>query len=56
MKKCTHRSIEVKTESDRCNWVQCKSCRKRGPKKHSYMLALVAFAVATVDQHPRTRR
>lgn len=53
---CTHRNIEVKTERDRCSWVVCKGCRKRGPKKHSYMLALICFATSTVNQHPRKPR
>jgi hypothetical protein len=53
-KRCAHRKLEVKTEKDRCSWVQCK-CGKRGPKKHSVVLALVAFAVAVGDQHPRRK-
>ncbi len=55
-KRCVHRQLVVKTERDRCSWVHCHGCGKRGPKKHSYVLALIAFAVATVDQHPRVRR
>lgn len=52
---CRHRKLSVKTEADRCSWVECQGCGKKGPKKHSYMLALVAWAVASVNQHPRTR-
>lgn len=54
--RCTHRVLTVKTERDRCSWVVCNVCGKEGPKKHSYMLALICFATATVDQHPRARR
>lgn len=53
---CAHRKLEVKTEKDRCSWVVCLSCRKRGPKKHSVIMALVAFAVSLGDQHPRRKR
>lgn len=54
-KRCSHRFLVVKTEKDRCSWVVCR-CGKRGPKKHSIVLALVAFAVAIGDQHPRRKR
>jgi hypothetical protein len=53
---CTHRHLVVKTEADGCSWVQCTDCRKRGPCKHSYMLAVICFATATVNQHPREKR
>ena len=55
-KRCSHRELRVLTEKDRCSWVVCKGCRKRGPKKHSILLAIVAFAVSLGDQHPRRRR
>ncbi len=45
-KRCAHRELVVKTEKDRCNWVLCKGCKKRGPKKHSVMLAIMAFGMA----------
>ena len=53
---CSHRQLVVKTERDRCSWVQCTKCKKKGPKKHSYMLALICFATSTVNQHPRRKR
>jgi hypothetical protein len=53
---CSHRQLEIKTEKDRCSWVKCKGCRKRGPKKHSVVMALMAFAVSLGDRHPRARR
>lgn len=56
-KRCSHRKLEIKTERDRCSWVVCRSgCRKRGPKKHSVVMAIMAFAVSLGDQHPRSRR
>ena len=55
-KRCTHRERVVRTESDRCSWVACRKCGKKGPKKHSYMLALICFATSTVNQHPRRKR
>lgn len=54
-KRCGHRKLEVKTEKDRCSWVVCTTCGKRGPKKHSVIMALVAFAVTLGDQHPRKK-
>lgn len=55
-KVCSHRNLVVRTERDRCSWVECLNCPKVGPRKHSYMLALICFATATVNQHPRRRR
>lgn len=55
-RRCVHRNLVIRTEGDRCSWVQCLDCPKHGPRKHSYMLALVCFATATVNQHPRPRR
>ena len=45
-KRCPHRNLEVKTEKDRCSWVKCKDCKKRGPKKHSVTLAIIAFGLS----------
>ena len=51
--KCAHRLIRVRTERDRCSWVVCEVCGKGGPAKHSYTLALLAWALHLVNQHPR---
>lgn len=51
---CSHRFLQVKTESDRCSWVQCEVCKKQGPKKHSYLLAILAWGLHLTNQHPRT--
>lgn len=53
--RCLHRTITVRTERDRCSWVECCGCRKTGPRKHSYMLALICWATHLVNQHPRRR-
>lgn len=56
---CTHRVLKVMTEADGCSWVKCYAdphCRKRGPKKHSVQLAIIAFGVSLSDQHPRKKR
>lgn len=53
--RCTHRVLRVRTEKDGCSWVECLTCRKTGPCKHSYMLAVICFATQTVNQHPRVR-
>lgn len=54
--RCKHDLLEVRTERDRCYWVECRRCnRHKGPKKHSRAIALVAYAVKLVDQHPRHR-
>lgn len=55
-RRCTHRSITVRTERDRCSWVHCDQCDKEGPRKHSYTLALIAWALKVVNQHPRRTR
>lgn len=52
---CRHRLIEIKTERDACSWVRCKQCSKTGPKKHSYTLALLAWALHLVNMHPRKK-
>lgn len=54
MKRCSHRCLTVKTEEDRCSWVVCQTCKRKGPAKHSYLTALIAFAMSTLDGHPRT--
>lgn len=53
MAGCLHRTLRVRTERDHCSWVQCSSCGKEGPAKHSYVLALLAWALHTVNMHPR---
>jgi hypothetical protein len=53
---CLHRNITVKTERDGCSWVQCQDCPKKGPCKHGYFAALVAYAVASLNRHPRPKR
>lgn len=55
-KRCLHRSLEIRTEKDRCSWVSCRGCRKTGPRKHSYTLALIAWALKLTNQHPRAAR
>jgi hypothetical protein len=52
-KRCTHRQLVIRTERDRCSWVECALCKKRGPSKHSYLLALLAWALHLTNQHPR---
>lgn len=51
-KRCTHRHLTVRTEKDRCSWVECE-CGLKGPNKHSYTLALLAWALKLTNQHPR---
>jgi hypothetical protein len=53
--RCTHRYLRVRTEKDRCSWVECQHCGKTGPSKHSYTLAILAWALALTNQHPRKR-
>ena len=55
MSRCLHRSLQVRTERDRCSWVECSVCKKQGPKKHSYVLAVLAWAFHVLNQHPRTK-
>lgn len=54
--KCAHRHLEIRTERDRCSWVECKGCGKTGPAKHSITLALLAWCVSLGDQHPRRKK
>lgn len=54
--RCTHRQIRIRTERDRCSWVECMRCSVVGPKKHTYTHAVLAFLVATINQHPRKKR
>lgn len=53
--RCAHRQLQVLTEKDRCSWVRCAKCGKTGPSKHSYTLALLAWALHLTNQHPRKR-
>lgn len=55
-RRCKHRTLQIKTERDQCSWVQCCICEKRGPKKHTYWLALIAWIMALGNQHPRPKR
>jgi hypothetical protein len=48
--------ITVRTERDRCSWCVCDLCGKQGPKKHSYLLALIAWGLHLANQYPRARR
>lgn len=54
--KCQHRVLHVIRERDRCSYVKCASCGKVGPKKHSYLLALIAWIVRVGDQGIRKGR
>lgn len=53
---CAHRVLEIRTEKDRCSWVECCHCDLRGPKKHSVLLALLAWAVFISSDHPKRRK
>lgn len=53
--KCRHRRLVIETERDACSWVRCVACKKEGPKKHSYGLALMAWLVSLADGHPRAK-
>jgi hypothetical protein len=52
-RKCQHNRLEVETEDDGCYWVWCAHCGKMGPKKHSRVLALLAWIVRISNKHPR---
>ena len=54
MRRCTHRTLIIRTERDRCSWVQCSRCKIRGPHKHSVVLAMLAWLVKIADP-PRPR-
>lgn len=54
-KRCSHRLLRIDTEHDRCYWVQCEECLKLGPKKHSYLLAVLAWGLHLTNQHPRVK-
>jgi len=54
--ECSHRILRVRTEADRCSWVECMGCGKTGPKKHSYLLGVVAWLATLGNQHPRQPR
>lgn len=53
--RCKHLWLHLKTEKDRCWWVMCQGCEQTGPAKNTQALALVAWALQTVNQHPRTK-
>ena len=53
-RRCPHRRLTVHTERDKCSWVACEDCHKRGPKKHSYTLAVIAWTLHLTNQHPRS--
>ncbi len=53
---CKHTKLEVKTESDGCYWVECKTCKLNGPCKNTYALAVIAFGLATTNQNPRKKK
>jgi hypothetical protein len=54
--RCLHRQLIVRTEKDRCSWVECAKCKKAGPSKHSYFAAVIAWGLHTLNQHPRKKR
>jgi hypothetical protein len=54
-RRCRHRTLTIRTEKDRCSWVEC-ACGFRGPHKHSYALAMMAFVVKLSSDHPQRRR
>jgi hypothetical protein len=56
MSKCSHRSLKIWTEKDRCSWVECQYCFIKGPKKHSITLALLAWVVYLADIPKAARR
>lgn len=52
---CQHKLLQVRTESDRCSWIQCDTCKVKGPKKHSVTLALLAWVLYLANDHPKRR-
>jgi hypothetical protein len=54
--RCSHRHLTIKSEGDRCSWVQCNDCKEAGPRKHSYLLAILAWGLRLTNQHPRRVR
>lgn len=56
MARCTHRTLAIGTEKDRCSWVQCARCGLEGPRKHSQTLALLAWIVFLASDHPKRRK
>jgi len=52
---CDHNFLTVNSEPDRCFWIACRSCPVHGPKKNTRTLALIAFAMKLVNQHPRKK-
>lgn len=51
-----HRLLEIRTEKDRCSWVECCHCDLCGPKKHSAVLALLAWVLFVASDHPKRRK
>jgi hypothetical protein len=57
MKKCHHKILLIRTERDRCSWVECvDQCGVSGPKKHSVTLALCAWILFLANDHPKRRK
>jgi|GEM_PF-4249347 len=55
-RRCAHKLLAVRTERDRCTWIECQTCRAKGPKKHSVTLALCAWIVYLSNDHPIRRK
>lgn len=55
LKNCKHDRLQVVREKDRCRRVLCLDCRKFGPRKHSRLLAILAFELQRSDGHPRRK-
>lgn len=52
-KRCKHEQIQIVRDKDKCRRVICLECRKPGPRKHSRLLAILAFELQRSDGHPR---
>lgn len=52
---CKHKVLLIRTEKDRCSWVECGDCKVESPKKHSVTLALCAWIVFASNDHPKRR-
>jgi hypothetical protein len=53
---CKHKILDIRTEKDRCSWVQCQTCGAKAPKKHSVTLALCAWIIYASNDHPKRRK
>lgn len=51
--RCTHRILEIRTESDKCVWIACRRCELVGPAKHSVTLALLAWIMVLSNQREK---